>query len=204
MHFTRILLPAVFVLLASTNIFAGTLDKVEICHFSDTQVKLISISQNALEDHLVHGDIELGGDIDESCQLPPQDFCIVADYADSEYFGAVTEYYQVQYFPSTGEVFGGYVFAPLPGLEGRVSPLGLPAFSIFSSGSTFRYNFNWYDFDWDLFKWVVGGNWTGAGLAVDNSGTFIGAWESGEGYGFYDTGYVEYSFVEGSSCPPDL
>ena len=109
----------------------------------------------------------------------------------------------MQYFPSTGEVSGGYIYnspwnPPLPTeLEGRVSPVGLPAFSIFSSGSAFRYNFNWYYLEFGL-NWVVDGNWTGAGLTTDDSGKFIGTWESGEGYGFYDTGYVEYSFLEGA------
>ena len=179
-------------LLASTNSFADKLDKVEVCHFSDTQVQLKSVSENALGDHLAHGDV-LASQVDD-CELPPASFCLKAHYEAGIEFPEETGYALVDYYPSSGEVMGTWQFGDT--LSGTVFPIGLPENSIYSVGATFSF---------DSSPWDTGRAWIGSGLAYDTSGSFIGFWAPAEGdagAAYLDREPVpsDYTFLPVSSC----
>jgi hypothetical protein len=165
-------------------------DKVDICHFSDTQVLLKSVSDNALDEHLGHGDA-LASDYPD-CENSPRRFCLVEFYSAG--LGQSTdEYYEVpvEYFPASGEVrqdpgSGSEVYS------GRVSPVG---YSIFRAGSYYTYTYDYpysprYDF-------------VGSGMTFDDSGMFVGIWkrpdDRNDETSRWDEGEAlgEYTFIPG-------
>jgi hypothetical protein len=65
--------------------------------------ELKSVSENALSDHLSHGDV-LASEVD-NCELPPVAFCLELQYYEGLGYSEYSQYLDVYYYPSTVEVF---------------------------------------------------------------------------------------------------
>lgn len=159
MNFTKTLLSIVFVLFAPIAL-AESLDKVEVCHLSDEgEVNTISISENAIDVHMAHGDVYVDEDGDCVFQL-----CLGEQYYAGLGYGDYYYEFSVLYFPASGEI----TTDQLPGIifTGLVSPAG---YSIFSAGSHYSYSYHYPDYPTSDF--------VGAGMTFDDSGTFVGIWK---------------------------
>lgn len=172
------------VLGAFANFAFAEADKVDVCHVEpEKHINKISISVNALPDHLSHGDKIIGVDVDENCD--PLQFCFAVL---AEFPPYAPEIHSVTYWPSTGDVFG--VNVSFGGtISGTISPPGQPEDSIFAAGTTYNFITDGYPI----------GDWWGTGTTSDSSGLFTGTWEGDPADYDPPTGDATYQFVP-SDC----
>jgi len=125
-------------------------------------------------------------------EFPPILLCLELHYYEGLGYPELTQFLDVDYCPSTGQVFGIW---GLEILKGNVVPMGPLETSIYSAGASFSFNSrNPETPEWE---------WLGAGLTKDTSGKFVGYWGGAEGSKYEKgTAPTDYTFTEGS-CVPD-